>query len=286
MSIPTYYDIFISTPHSEELREVCTSVLADFGFQGFLEDEQGIHCYMAYKQWNNETRSELQKTLNTFRLDDCTIISETPIEDRNWNEEWEKTIQPIHVTENIIITPSWHPIQDDSKIIITIDPKMTFGTGYHETTRLVLRAMEKTIAKGMTVLDVGTGTGILAIAAIKLGARSAIGVDNDELCRDNGTENIRRNNVADKISILIGSVETVQENNFDLIVANIIRNTILELLHSMLAKLKNNGILILSGLLFSDREEIENALTYYHCQVSEVLQENEWIAMICQKANK
>lgn len=283
MNTSVYYDIFISVPNEDETRALLASILSDLGTEGLLEEEQGVHCYMTSEKWNGETRIILQQQLQEFHLHHCTIIQETEIENRNWNEEWENTIQPIQITDNIIITPSWHPLHNSSKIIITIDPKMTFGTGYHETTRLMLRAMEKTVQKGMYVLDVGTGTGILAIAAIKLGAQRAVGIDTDELCRDNGNENILRNKVEGKISIYIGTLETLKENNFDLIAANIIRNTILELLPKMLSKLKVNGIIILSGLLQTDREDIEYALLHNHCSVQEVLQENEWIAMICKK---
>ncbi|MBW7887931.1 MAG: 50S ribosomal protein L11 methyltransferase [Bacteroidetes bacterium] len=283
MTAASYIDIFIAAENHEELRERLSSVLIEFGFESLMEEDEGIHSYMLQNQWSDNKRLHLLNTLETFHLSQCAIKSETVIPVKNWNEEWERTIQPVAVSEKIIITPSWHPINDPSKIVITIDPKMTFGTGYHETTRLVLRAMEKIIIPGMKVLDVGTGTGVLAIAAVKLGAQSALGIDNDDLCRDNGDENIALNNVAGSVTVKIETLDSIKENNFNLIVANIIRNTILELLPQMLDKLQKDGILILSGLLTSDQEEIENALRQNHCIIQETLQENEWIAVISKK---
>jgi ribosomal protein L11 methyltransferase len=163
--------------------------------------------------------------------------------------------------------------------VIIIDPKMTFGTGYHETTRLMLRLMETYISPKTSVLDVGTGTGILAIGAAKLGAQKIIGVDIDEWSMENGIENAKRNNVQQQIDIRIGSLETVPEHNFDVILANIIRNTILDLMDAMCSKLAPSGVLLLSGLLMSDRLTIEEALNVRKFTVLTVLQENEWIGM-------
>lgn len=278
-----FLDIHIALPPDEDIREVLPGVISDLGFDGFVEDDRGIHCYIKKELWMGTMEKVIKEMTEQLHLPLFEILSITEIQNQNWNEQWEKSIQPIHVTENIIIAPSWHPVDDPSKLVLTIDPKMTFGTGYHETTRLMLRLMEHHITPNSFVLDIGTGTGILAITAVKFGASKAIGVDIDEWSLDNGIENVKRNNVDGKVDIRIGSLETVTENNFDIIVANIIRNTILELMDGMAAKLSANGKLLLSGLLSGDREVIENALKSHRFSVLSVVQENDWIAIASQR---
>ncbi len=279
-----YLDIHIAVPQDEHIREILPAALSEFGFEGFLEDDRGIHCYIKKREWRDSTESVIKELSSQFHLPFIEHLTTTEVINRNWNEEWEKSIQPIQVTEKITITPSWHPVQKPNNIVLTIDPKMTFGTGYHETTRLMLRLMEQFITPQAAVLDIGTGTGILAIAAIKLGAHRAVGIDIDEWSLQNGIENAERNNVADKVEIRIGSLETVNEPAFDIILANIIRNTILELLDGILARLSPAGTILLSGLLKTDQPDIERALHLHSFKIVSAIQENEWIAIAAQRA--
>lgn len=274
-----YLDFHISVPPDEQTREILPAALSDFPFEGFVEDDRGIHCYIKKDEWHGSIDSVIREIADQYNLDLIDHISTTEIQHRNWNEEWERSIQPIHVSENFIITPSWHPVSDPSKKVIIIDPKMTFGTGYHETTRLMIHMMEQHIRPGATVLDVGTGTGILAIGAVMLGADHAVGIDIDDWSLENGIENAQRNGVDSKIEIRIGSMDVVSEDSFDIILANIIRNTILDLLDAMLAKVAPNGTILFSGLLTSDREIITRALNERGFSVNTVLQENDWIGM-------
>ncbi|MFA6540564.1 MAG: 50S ribosomal protein L11 methyltransferase [Bacteroidota bacterium] len=278
-----FLDIHFSIPPDEYIREVLPGVISDLGFDGFVEDERGVHGYIKKELWMETMETAIREMTDQLHLPQIDIIGITEIQNQNWNQEWEKSIQPITISERIIVTPSWHPLEDPSKIILTIDPKMTFGTGYHETTRLVIRLMEEYIAANDFVLDVGTGTGILAITSIKLGAAKAIGVDIDEWSFDNGNENTKRNNVDAKVSIRIGSLESVPETAFDIVLANIVRNTILELLDSMVLKLRAGGKILLSGLLAKDREPIETALHKRGLRTLTSIQENEWIAIAAQK---
>ncbi|MCK9410608.1 MAG: 50S ribosomal protein L11 methyltransferase, partial [Bacteroidetes bacterium] len=235
-------------------------------------------------EWNGAIEPLIREFADLYNLPFIEYLGTTEVQQKNWNEEWESSIQPINVSDRFIITPSWHPVESVGKTVIIIDPKMTFGTGYHETTRLMMRMMEQYVQSGQTILDVGTGTGILAIGAAALGATKIIGVDIDEWSLENGIENAQRNNVRDKIDIRIGSLETVPEKNFDIILANIIRRTILELIDPMLSKLSAQGTILLSGLLATDREAIEQSLTERNFTVVSVLQENEWIAMAAKHA--
>ena len=279
-----YLDLHIAAPPDESVREIIPAALSDFPFEGFVEDERGIHCYIKKELWTGAPDAVVRELAETYQLQFVELISVTEVRQQNWNEEWERTIQPIAVSDRFVITPSWHPVEDPSKLVIVIDPKMTFGTGYHETTRLMLRLMERSVHNGSRVLDVGTGTGILAIAAAILGAKEVLGVDIDEWSLDNGIENAERNGVRDRVQIRIGSLEAVPETNYDLILANIIRATILELLDAMVAKLGPHGTILFSGLLATDREIIEAALTQRGLVVRESLAENEWIALAVTRA--
>ncbi len=279
----TYLDIHIAVPPDEQTREIVPAVLSEFPFEGFLEDDRGIHCFIKKDAWHEQIELIIKDLSDQYNLPYVQHLGTTEIDHKNWNEEWEKSIQPIHVSDRFVITPSWHAVHDVNKTVIIIDPKMTFGTGYHETTRLMLRLMETFVQPDTTVLDVGTGTGILAVGAVKLGARHCLGIDIDEWSLDNGMENAQRNNVQEKIEIRIGSLDVVTEKNFDIVLANIIRNTILELIDQMLAVLSPQGKILFSGLLVTDRETIENALTERKCKVISVMQENEWIAMAAER---
>lgn len=278
-----YLDIHIAVPPDEQLRELLPAALSDYGFEGYVEDERGLHCYVKKENWHYSFETIIKEVTEQFQLPFIEYLTTTECSNKNWNEEWEKTIQPIHVTKTITITPSWHPVNEPGNIVLIIDPKMTFGTGYHETTRLMLRLMEQHLMPNSSVLDIGTGTGILAIAAIKLGAKHAIGIDIDEWSFQNGIENAKRNNVAHQVSIRIGSLEKVPESQFDIILANIIRSTILKLLDDILAKLSPAGTVLFSGLLKSDQPILEHALQQRGVRIESLVQENDWIAIAARR---
>jgi ribosomal protein L11 methyltransferase len=278
-----YLDFHITVPPNESVREIVSAALSEYPFEGFVEDDLGIHCFMKKDDWKEDIESVIKEIADQYHLSYVEHLKTTEIQHQNWNEEWEKTIQPIHVSDRFIIAPSWNLVNDSPKTVIIIDPKMTFGTGYHETTRLMIRSMENFITPGNIVLDVGTGTGVLAIAAKKLGAKHVLGIDIDEWSLDNGIENTQRNGVENEIEIRIGSIDVVTETDFDVILANIIRNTILELLDSMLSKLSKNGKIIFSGLLVTDQPFIEEALKGRNFTVISTLQENDWIAMTAKR---
>jgi ribosomal protein L11 methyltransferase len=279
-----YLDIHLSVPPDDMVRDLLPSLLVDLGFEGFLEDDRGIHCFIQKSAWLDSIETDVEQLSRDYNLPAIPLIGVTEIPGKNWNEEWERSIQPIQITERIIITPSWHPVNDPNKLVLTIDPKMTFGTGYHESTRLMLRLLERHSVPNGTVLDVGTGTGILAIAAIKLGAASAVAIDIDPLTLDNGAENAERNNVADRIDIRIGSMECVHEQSFDLILANIIKNTIIELMDDIVRKVSPSGTVLFAGLLTEDRESIAQQAAQRGFTVAEVLQENNWIGMAVRRS--
>lgn len=280
--MPSSY-IEVEITADEELVEQLVGILSQLGFEGFWEDGALLRCYINESRWTAGMLEEVQTTVNRMarssRTPHPTVIVRN-IESKNWNAEWEKTIKPIHVTDRIVITPTWHEYTASlGEIVLTIDPKMSFGTGYHETTRLVLRLMEKYVKSGISLLDIGTGTGVLAIAGVKLGARSATGIDIDEWSTTNAMENVLLNGVEHSVTIHQMELAALPFTTFDMIVANIQLNVIVPLLREMHGRLSIGGVALLSGLLIADRDELTHQLQNHGFSVCEELTENEWIAL-------
>lgn len=270
------------------LADALTGILAQLGFEGFWEDGSALKAYMRADRWSPALLDEVRTVAGLVSRSSTSTpptISAREIAEKNWNEEWEKTIRPIQVTERIMITPTWHAVNPrPGRIVLTIDPKMSFGTGYHESTRLVLRLMDGAVRPGTTLLDVGTGTGVLAIAGVKLGASSAVAVDVDDWSYDNALENAGLNGVADRVRVIHGDISAAPANLFDMIVANIQRNIIEPILEEMLSRLAPNGLIILSGLLQADEEAILQALGAHCLVVRQRLFEREWLALAAGRA--
>lgn len=281
----SYVEIEIQA--DKELVDQLVAILSQLGVEGFWEDDDSLKCYVSSDRWTGAMTEEIQSLVNQIMHSSISAhpsVTIRRIEEQNWNESWEKTIEPIHVTGRIVIKPTWHeysPAPDE--LVITIDPKMSFGTGYHETTRLVLRLMEKFVKPGMSVLDVGTGTGVLAIAGIRLGARNAVGIDVDEWSSTNAQENVRLNCVENQVTIRQTELASLPPATFDLIAANIQLNVIAPMLPQLKKRLASEGVLVLAGLLTSDREEIVNRLTQHGFTLCSEMRENEWIALAAKE---
>lgn len=215
------------------------------------------------------------------KLIDSFSIEEETIEDKNWNEEYEKKVRVIEVTDRIVIKPSFKEYTSKpGQIIITIDPKMSFGTGEHATTKLVIQHIDKYVKGGEKVLDVGSGTGVLAISTVMLGADHAIGVDNDEWCMLNGNENVEANNLKDKVEIRLGELKDISENDFDMIVANINKPILTGIADELRSKIKKTGVLILSGLLDIDENDILKIYSDSNFKLIEKTAMDEWISLV------
>ena len=155
-------------------------------------------------------------------------VQENFIVEKNWNEEWEKSREVVRVSDKIVIKPTFKEYEaSENEIVLTLDPKMSFGTGDHQTTKICLMFIEKYLKPGMKVLDAGSGTAILGIAAAKLGAENVIAFDIDEWCYENGIENTKLNDVSDKVEIRKCELKEIEEKDFDLIIANIQKNILL-----------------------------------------------------------
>lgn len=266
-------------PANEEV----IGLISQLGFEGFWEDGPCLRCYIAAERWDGALLPEVERVLRMAvspSRSPAPSVHVRTVEEENWNAQWEATIKPIHVTDRIVIAPTWaHYEPEPHEILILIDPKMSFGTGYHESTRLALLLLQRHLRDRPAVLDVGTGTGILAIAAVKLGARSALGIDTDEWAYHNAVENAALNGVRDTVHILHGDLSIAPAGQFDLIICNIQRNIIESLLGELRRRLAHGSTIVLSGLLQTDGESVRHSLRAASLRVTEELVENEWLAL-------
>jgi ribosomal protein L11 methyltransferase len=269
------------------LSEVLVGMINQLGFEGFWEDRECLKCYMASERWSDGMLREIESLVELVSRPSSSAaprISLRTIQEENWNERWERSIRPVHATSRIVISPTWQEYSPaPGEVVVWIDPKMSFGTGYHESTRLALKLIEQFLRRGMTVLDVGTGTGILAIASVRLGASSAVGLDGDEWAYANARENVVLNGVEEKVTILRGELERVGSGTFGLIAANIQRSVIEPLLPALKQRLRSDGVLVLAGLLATERALVREKLLHEQLEILTEISENEWIALACGK---
>lgn len=270
----------------EHIQEILIAALSPLGVAGFLQDEALLTATIPERAFTRTLRARIDAAIagvqQRFPGVDCSFTTRT-LADRNWNAQWERTAGIIEVTKRIIIKPRWKKLRaaDRGKIVLHIDPKMSFGTGHHETTRLCLILLEAHLMQGSRVLDMGCGTGVLSIAALKLGARSALAVDNDEWALANARENVKKNRVP--AVRVVRSLPSRKPGFFGLILSNIDLPTNLGLLSAFTRLLADDGTLILSGLLSRDLPALLDALHGAGLAPVECLGENEWVAVALRK---
>src|SRR5699024_495695 len=266
----------------ENYREALIAELDEMGFEGFQQHEDEIDAFIPQNRFHIGDREHIQRLLAVYPGRNF-IQTEEIIERQNWNREWEKTIQPQQIG-SFLVKPTWSNKEGRGQIVLQIDPKMAFGTGYHATTRLMLKELPNLISSPMNILDAGTGTGILAIASIKLGASKVVAFDNDEWSIQNTRENIILNDTAEQIEVRAGSMEVIDsKEKFDAILSNINKNTILQMLESFQKHLEQNGKLLLAGILKSDEGEVSQQLDEAGFELLRVSREESWIAVLAEK---
>ena len=267
----------LALPVPPDLRGWAVADLAAWGFDGFVEDDDALRAYIAAPAFDGALRARLDGWLRACGLPADYATTEIP--PTNWNAAFEASVPPIAVPP-FLVRPSWRTAGPEHAGLtdLVVDPKMSFGTGQHESTRLVLGLLPDLVRPGDRVLDAGTGTGILAIAALKLGAASALAFDVDEWAESNARENFDRNGVGDRAEVRIGAVEVVPETGFDLVVANIHREVLLDLLPALRARLRPGGTLALAGLLRADADAMREATTAAGFAPLEEATEGAWWA--------
>lgn len=265
----------------EEYQEPLIAELEQIGFEGYQQLDEELVAYISQSDLQIGDREHIEQLLAVYPGNNF-IQTEEIVNQQNWNREWEKTIDTV-VVGDFLIKPTWstEPVKAN-QILLEIDPKMAFGTGYHATTRLMLKMLSQIDLTDKSILDAGTGTGILAIAAVKRGAKSVIAFDIDEWSIKNTQENILINKVDNKIDVREGSIEVVKEK-FDIILANINKNTIISFLNSFSKQMNSSGILLLSGFLNDDEQEIKDHLKRNNLKLVKTVEEEEWLSVVAKK---
>jgi ribosomal protein L11 methyltransferase len=255
------------------------------GISTILE-ESGIIKFFLEENELQKIDELKNKLLELPSLSTCDIHVERLI-NHDWKLEWEKSIEPVNIKDKIIVYPSWKKNElkeTEGKILIEIDPKMSFGTGHNETTQMMLEMMCDYVSDtNKYLLDYGCGTAVLAIAAIKLGIKNAVAIDIDEDSILNASEYIAKNNVEDSIKLYKANIDEIIESGFDIILANIDRIVILNNINSINAKLKPGGKLFITGILVEEEPGIIDVLSKNKFKLIEKRNKAEWIAFYAEK---
>ncbi len=239
-----YYEISFTVEDEEGYRrDLLINALGEVGFDTFEETENGFNAYIPVDTFNEEL---LTATLNPFYEQFPFSHKATFIEQKNWNEVWESNFEPLVIGDQISVRATFHEPRPDVEYEIVIDPKMAFGTGHHQTTSMILQLMLDEDFAGKKVLDMGCGTGILAIMAAKLNAGDITAIDYDPVCYESTIENSQLNGITN-IKALCGSKEAIPAEQFDIILANINRNILLDQMDKYAEVLKPAGTIFFSG---------------------------------------
>ncbi|HEY4205616.1 MAG TPA: 50S ribosomal protein L11 methyltransferase [Puia sp.] len=252
------------------VQEILIARLEDLGYDGFQQESGQLDAYVGEEKFD---AAGLEEILSRWQLG----YAKQAVPEKNWNEEWEKNFQPVVIDDFCAVRASFHAPIANVRHDLVITPKMSFGTGHHATTFMMIKAMQRLDLKGMSVLDFGTGTGVLAILAEKLGAKEVLGIDHDPWSIDNALENTRENS---STRVRVEQMDSIPSNAlFDVILANINKNVILKELPLMKQQLKKGGVILLSGLLREDAQDVENEVLNINLPISERLSEGNWICL-------
>ena len=276
-----YFEVdFTISPYSADASDVLAAMAGEAGFETFEETETGLKGYVQQSLFDV---SVLKTALEDFPFEDTTISYDIrEAEDRDWNEQWEQEgFEPIVISENLIIHDGRHLPDSTPDIAIEIDAKLAFGTGTHETTRMICSTLLELQPKGR-VLDCGTGTGILSICALKLGAQEAVGYDIDEWSVDNARHNAVINLVDDRFTSLLGDASILYkvEGTFDLVMANINRNILLNDMPQFVSKMNADATLILSGFYTDDCQTLIEKAQTLGLTLQQQKEDQQWACLV------
>ncbi len=267
-----YWEYRLEIP--AEYRDIVLAFLAELPFDMFEELPEGLAAFLPLAADDGSIDDQLYRLAEQYSFS----FERRRLAGKNWNEEWEAAFSPIRVGNFCGVRADFHSPITDTRFEIIINPKMAFGTGHHETTYLMIQLMESLAWNGAKVLDYGSGTGILAILAAKLGATMVDAVDIEAAAYDNAIENAQINGV-DSIHVIQGTLDAVLDTGYDVILANINRNVILDSLPSLYEKLKPGGVLLISGLLVRDADLLREASLRQRFTIDGQWSKGEWVAM-------
>ncbi|MES2375273.1 MAG: 50S ribosomal protein L11 methyltransferase [Bacteroidota bacterium] len=271
-----YYELTFTTETTEDYQhDLLINALGEVGFDTFEELEAGFKAYIPETDYNEEA---IAQAVAPYREMFGFSYDATLIPQKNWNEVWESNFEPIAIGDAVFVRATFHEPRPEFKYEIVIDPKMAFGTGHHQTTAMVLAHMLENVFVGKKVLDMGCGTGILAIMAAKLGAANIVAIDYDPVCYESTIENSQLNNISN-ITALCGSKEAIPDEQYDTILANINRNILIDQMPRYAEALKTGGEIYFSGFYESpDLDIIKDEAGKYGMKYISHKKDKEWVA--------
>ncbi len=269
-----YYELVFTLADTEDFhKDLLIHQLGEAGFDTFEETESGFNAYIAESVYNETSIEELllpyRETLNFS-------YTKNFIKQKNWNEVWESNFEPIQIRDQVYIRATFHPERKEFPYEIMIEPKMSFGTGHHQTTKLMLEWLLDMQLKDKKVLDMGCGTAILGILAAKMGAVNVDAIDYDEICYASAKENAVLNNV--NLNVFCGSKEVIPNKKYDILLANINRNILLDQIERYSEAVSSHGVLLLSGFYEEDLEILKQEAEKYHFIYSSHQKMDNWVS--------
>lgn len=270
-----YIELNVKNQSNSELNDVLIAELGEIGFESFAESEEGFLAYIREDLFDADLIGKLQIIeLNP----DCFSYTYQLVEDQNWNAVWESNYEAVVIANRCGIRAPFHPENKDVEYDLVIEPKMSFGTAHHETTSNMIEFLLEEDLKNKTVLDMGCGTSVLAILAAKRGGINIYAIDNDEWAYENSLENTERNQVPE-IKVLLGDAVLLHDMSFDVIIANINRNILLNDIKHYVNVLNDNGVLLMSGFYEQDIPAIKEETEKYNLHFDRYKLKNNWVAI-------
>jgi ribosomal protein L11 methyltransferase len=274
---------FIIPGQSLDLAEIIIAGLSEIGFESFFENDQSLYAYIPRQKFDEKNFSSIPGKYNI--LPEHFIHTSKIIPDQNWNTLWESNFEPISIDNYCVVRAPFHKQYSGFKHSITIEPKMSFGTGHHETTWLMMKRISTLEIEGKKILDMGCGTSILAILASLEGAESVKAIDNDPWAYNNSIENICKNNIHN-ITVILGDSKSIKGDIYDIIFANINRNVLLSDMHNYSNSVVPGGYLVMSGFYVDDLKAIQEEAGKNGLDMIDQMEKNKWVAAVFGKIQK
>jgi len=274
-----YLACTFSNPQNEALKVMLTELLGNIGFDSFMDVNDGVTAYCVETAFDEKALDEI---LSMEQLADVQIIKKEIIPDQDWNATWESSYEPVVIDGICRIRAPFHDPDSSYRYDICIEPKMSFGTAHHETTAQIVSLMLNDDFKNKDVLDMGSGTGVLAILAKKLGAAKTVAIDNDEWAYRNAIDNVKLND-ENEIVVELGDANSLNNRYFDIIIANINRNILLRDMHEYVKCLKSHGKIFFSGFYESDLQMIKDESSRLGLTYVSHVKKNDWTAAVFVK---
>lgn len=267
-----YIEIDIRLKLVKPYAEIFIARLNEIKYESFSTDEFGLKAYIRSDLFNKKKLTEIVDDISSFTKIDLSINA---IKKENWNADWENNYSPVHINKDCVIRAHFHDRFPNIEHEIIITPKMSFGTGHHETTFLVMNQIFELNLEGKQVLDIGSGTGVLSILASKLGAKKIVGIDIDKWAYENAIENSKLNNISN-IQFIEGTAESIGKKMYDVVLANINRNIILADIQKYTRAMRPKSDMILSGFLKQDVKIILNKIKQLKFNLVASKNKNKW----------